>query len=370
MASMAPGERLRALYAFQPVDHLPRGEFYIWGEALDRWKREGLPDNWSEQNLFQYDPPGIFAVPLNLGWCEPPFLPAFETLTLRQEGEEEIIQDTAGRHLRVFKGRRHGFMPDYLRHPVTSIADWKTVRDRLDPHNPARWEGLGDRIDGLRRSAEPVAGLISQHLVGGYMYLRALIGPEELLLKFYDDPDLIRACMSGWLALMDEGIRRTQESIELDEIFLAEDICYNHGLLISPDAMREFLFPAYAALIRNAQNRQQRPIRLKIDTDGDCRPAIPVYGELGMSVMVPFEVASGCDVVAIGRQHPTLVMGGGIDKRVLAKGPAAIDAHLQHILPAMVRRGGYWPTCDHGVPSDVSLANYLHYRRRIVEWDH
>ncbi|MFA7232862.1 MAG: hypothetical protein WC076_01995 [Terrimicrobiaceae bacterium] len=30
-------------------------------------------------------------------------------------------------------------------------------------------------------------------------------------------------------------------------------------------------------------------------------------------------------------------------------------------------RGGYIPTCDHGVPADVTLANYLHYRRRCVE---
>jgi len=31
-------------------------------------------------------------------------------------------------------------------------------------------------------------------------------------------------------------------------------------------------------------------------------------------------------------------------------------------------RGGYIPTCDHGVPEEVSYANYLHYRRRCVEW--
>lgn len=29
--------------------------------------------------------------------------------------------------------------------------------------------------------------------------------------------------------------------------------------------------------------------------------------------------------------------------------------------------GGYIPTCDHGVPSNVSYANYLHYRRRCLE---
>jgi uroporphyrinogen decarboxylase len=89
-----------------------------------------------------------------------------------------------------------------------------------------------------------------------------------------------------------------------------------------------------------------------------------------MDVMCPFEVASGCDVVAIGRKWPQLIMSGGIDKRVLARGRDAIERHLQHIIPAMVRRGGYIPTCDHGVPDNVSLDNYLFYRRRICELDH
>jgi hypothetical protein len=36
----------------------------------------------------------------------------------------------------------------------------------------------------------------------------------------------------------------------------------------------------------------------------------------------------------------------------------------------MLERGGYIPTCDHGVPDNVSLESYLHYRRRMCELDH
>lgn len=96
---------------------------------------------------------------------------------------------------------------------------------------------------------------------------------------------------------------------------------------------------------------------------------MPLYLEAGMDVMDPWEVASGCDVVAIGRKWPNLLMTGGIDKRVLAAGKDEIDKHLEYIIPAMRERGGYIPTCDHGVPDDVSLENYLHYRRRVCELD-
>jgi len=86
-----------------------------------------------------------------------------------------------------------------------------------------------------------------------------------------------------------------------------------------------------------------------------------------MDAMSPFEVASGCDVVATGKRYPRLVIKGGLDKRVLAVSKAAIDRHVEGILPAMRARGGYLPTIDHGVPEEVPYANYLHYRKRCLE---
>lgn len=68
------------------------------------------------------------------------------------------------------------------------------------------------------------------------------------------------------------------------------------------------------------------------------------------------------------KQYPDLVMTGGIDKRVLAESKDAIDKHLEYILPAMRKRGGYIPTCDHGVPAEVTLENYIHYRKRCIEF--
>ena len=368
--TMTAGERMRATYEFRPVDRLYRAEFSIWPEAIERWKGEGLPDDWQETNLFMFDPQASFGTGLNLGWCEPPFIPAYEAKVLEVHGDHEIIQDAAGRHLKVFTGRRHGFMPEYLKHVVSNMADWKAVAPRLDPADEVRWEGLADRIAAQKDRVEAVNGILSQHLIGGYMYLRSMIGPEDVLYMFYDQPEVIHAAMKGWLDLMDAGLARVQALTEIDEVFMAEDICYNNGLLISPDTFREFLMPYYQQLIGYARARQKREIWLHVDTDGDCRPSIPLYMELGLNRMSPFEVASGCDVVEIGRQYPELVMSGGIDKRVLAAGKDAIDAHLAHIMPAMVERGGYYPTCDHGVPVEVSFEDYLHYRRRVCETDH
>ena len=365
---MSEGARkMRAVFERVPGAPLYRKEFGYY--CLEQWKQQGMPQDVPLDKLFSYDPPGIHSLG-QLGWCEAAFVPRFDEKVIEDRGECEVAQDSAGRHVLFFKGRRSGFMPEYLEHPVKDMKTWEAdCLWRLDPATPARLADLPKRMDAAKAAAAQ-GMIVTQNLVGGYMYLRSLMGPEDALYVFYDQPQLVHACMKTWFELADAVIAKHQEHVTLDQLFLAEDICYNNGSLISPDMMREFLFPYYQQLIANLRARQidkSRHLYIQIDTDGFANPLIPVYQEIGMDVMSPFEVASGCDVVAVGRQYPELVMTGGIDKRVLARSKAEIDRMVERILPVLRARGGYIPTCDHGVPEEVPYENYLHYRKRCLE---
>ncbi len=359
--------KLRDAYAITPGAPLVRREFGYY--CLDRWLEQGMPADVPLDQLFAYDPPGSISLG-QLGSCEAAFQPVFETVVLEDRGDHEVEQDFAGRHVLYFKGRRNGFMPEYLDHPVKDMRTWQeNVRWRLDPNSSERYADLEERMQYAQ--AEAARGMmISQNLVGGYMYLRSLIGPANLLYAFYDMPEVIHDCMRAWLELADAVTARHQQHVTFDELLFDEDICYKVGPLISERMMREFLFPYYQQLIANIRRRQLDPERhlyIQVDTDGYAVPVIPLYRELGVDAMSPFEVAAGCDVIAIGRQYPDLAIFGGIDKRVLAQGREAIDRMVERILPAMRARGGYIPTCDHGVPEEVPYQDYLHYRRRCVE---
>ena len=364
--------RRRDTYAITPGAPLLKTEFgfYCWEE----WKKQGMPDieegSPEANELFHFDNPGYLNLG-ELGWCEPAYIPHFEVKLLEDRGDTEVEQDWAGRGVLYFKGRRQGFMPEYITHPVKDLETWKdNAAWRLDPNDPRRYEGLAARMAAAQAAAAR-GEMITQQIAGSFMYLRSMLGPEELLYAFHDQPDLIETAMSCWLELADAVIATHQKYVTIDEIFFAEDNCYNHGPLISPAMIRDMLLPYYKELLRRLKARQadkSRHLYLQIDTDGDCRPLISFYmEEIGMDAMSPFEVASGCDVVEIAKQHPGLCLRGGIDKRILAAGPDAIDAMVERILPTMKKRGGYFPTCDHGVPAEVSFSSYLHYRRRCVE---
>ncbi len=355
-------------YEITPGAPLYKREFGYY--CLDAWKAQGMPEDVPLAELFDYDE-GAVAGLWDLGWCEAAFQPTFDWELIEDRGEHQVVQDFAGRHVLVFKDQPASFMPEYLDHPVKDQRTWEEkVKWRLDPGSAERLQDHEQKMCDVRKAAGDGL-MVVEHVVGGYMYLRSLIGPEETFYIVHDQPDLIHACMKTWFDLADAVIARHQQHVTIDQIFLAEDICYNCGPLIGPDMMKEFLFPYYQQLIANLRSRQidqSRHLYVHIDTDGCVMPVIPWYREaIGMDAMLPFEVASGCDVVEIGKQYPDLVMSGGIDKRVLAQGKDDIDRMVERILPVMRERGGYTPTCDHGVPEEVSLDNYLHYRKRCIE---
>ena len=373
---MVPRERmdkaaakLRDFYALKPGAPIYQKEFGFY--CLDRWKQEGhISADTDLKRLFQYDEPASMSLG-DLGWCEAAFSPVFEEKLIEDRGEHEVIQDYAGRHVLFFKGRRNGFMPEYLDHPVKDMETWEEIcKWRLNPKDEARMQGMDAKMAEAVKAAAS-GKVIIQNVIGGYMYLRSLIGPVELLYKFYDEPELIHACMQAWLELADTVTAVHQEYVTLDEFFIGEDICYNHGPLISPDMIKEFIFPYYQQLLTNIKSRQihkSRHLFFQLDTDGFSDPVIPFYRSLGMDYLSPFEVASNCDVVRTGREYPDLLISGGFDKRIMAEGKDAIDREIERIMPAMRKRGGYIPTCDHGVPEEVSFENYVHFRKRMLEF--
>ena len=362
-------QKMHDFYAMKPNAPIYQEEFGFY--CLEKWKEQGyLSDDTDINQLFHYDAPAKHSLG-ELGWCEAAFSPMFEEIILVVSGAYELVQDWAGRSVLYFKGRRNGFMPEYLDHPVKDRKTWEeNVKWRLEPTTRERYATLSERMASAKQMQKEGL-IICQNLIGGYMYLRSLMGPEGVLYMFYDDPGLIHDCMQTWFLLADAVIARHQEAVTLDEVFLAEDICYNTSSLISPDLIREFLFPYYQQLIINIKKRQKdkhKRLFLQVDTDGHCESVIPVYQELGLDYMSPFEVASGCDVVEIGKKYPNLLMRGGFDKRILAQGADAIDREIDRIMPFMKRRGGFIPTCDHGVPEEVSFENYMHYRKRMLEY--
>ena len=96
------------------------------------------------------------------------------------------------------------------------------------------------------------------------------------------------------------------------------------------------------------------------DCDGDVRPILKHLMDGGINCLFPYEVNSCARPGELLDQYPELRIMGGVDKIEMAKGPKAIDAYLESLIP-YVERGGYIPFCDHRCPPNVKEEDYLYY---------
>jgi uroporphyrinogen decarboxylase len=176
---------------------------------------------------------------------------------------------------------------------------------------------------------------------------------------FYDAPDLVDELFERYFTVVMEGLRRAVKVVPIDIIGFGEDIGFKTGPLISPEMFRRFILPRYRKAMDFAH---AHGVDLAwYDSDGDVRPFIPDYLDVGINGLMPCEVAASMDPVALrARFGQALRLGGGVDKREVAKGPRAIDAEIARLLP-VIREGGFVPGIDHSVPGDVSWDNYRYY---------
>ena len=105
-----------------------------------------------------------------------------------------------------------------------------------------------------------------------------------------------------------------------------------------------------------------------MDSDGYVEELIPIWIDAGMNACEPMEVAAGNDIVRyrekFGKQMAYI---GGIDKRALARGGDEMRKEVMRVVPPLLKDGGFIPSCDHGVPSDVSYRDFIEYTRLLAQ---
>ena len=356
MKKMSNRERIINTGLCKEVDRLPFFVFFgPWGETVERWRDEGLnPDlNWDAE--FGFDE-GIVSMSVNLGYC-----PAFEEKVLEVKDNTRIVQSPLGI---IQEERLHGSsIPRYIEYPVKNASNWDELKKKLNPDDPARfpdnWTQLVKEYNEGDKAVQ-----IGTYPYGLFGTLRDMMGVEDLLITFYDDPELIHDMMDYltdfWLAIYSKVVK----DVKIDIIHIWEDMSGCHGPLISPKMIRDFMMPNYLK-IRQFADDNGIPI-LSLDTDGDCTKLVPLFMESGINLVFPFEVAAGSDVVDYRRRYPDLSIMGGIDKRELTMDKIDIDKELERV-KEVFKYPGYFPALDHLIHPQIPLENFRYFVQKLRE---
>lgn len=356
-------ERFIAVMDYQPFDRVPNWELGAWPQTRDVWEESGLDSTSFHWDWFTGES-ALGMDPKEFIRFNGRFIPLFDTVLLEETERYEVFRDELGRVRKALKeGTVRGgrmSMDTYIDFPVKSMADWLALKPLLAPraerYEPY-WQEL--RVNGWRNRTVPLVFGPNCSTLGFYWFARDLMGTEALSYALYDQPELVHDIMEFHVDFLIEAARPVLEQTTVEYMILNEDLSMKAGPLLSPRAYRTFIFPRLKRLVDYVKSHGVR--YFGIDTDGNPEDVVPLFMDAGVDILWPLERASEQDPVRLRQKFgKSLLLWGGVDKRVLAQGPEAIDAHLRALQP-LVMQGGYIPTVDHTVPPDVSWANFQHY---------
>lgn len=333
--------------------------FGPWGETVARWQSEGIADaGGAWLNNFPLDQVTQIAGYVNHLHC-PGF--AYEVLQRHADGIC-VCRDGFGQTIECIQG--HSSIPKILHSPVNNFDEWEQLKkERLNPDDPRRfppnWKDIAAAVNA---KDQPVQ--IGTYPCGLYGTLRDLMGVEGSLFAFYDQPELVHEIMDYLTTFYLRIYEKICADVKVDIIHIWEDMSGKGGSLISPAFVKEFMLPNYRR-IRDFAGEHKIPV-IQLDTDGNCEELIPMFGESGINMMLPFEVASGCDVVKWRKKYPYMSMLGGIDKIEIARGKVSIDREIERIEP-LIGKTGYFPALDHLIPPEISYADYAYFTNRLAD---
>lgn len=232
-----------------------------------------------------------------------------------------------------------GFIPriasraDLSRLAIPSKIDFGALRDRVR----AARDAIGDSGRALF-----VAHLLCIDPVVMDM------GMTNFSVALYEDRSLLHEMLKRYADYYRALDDFYSDQPEIDFIWVGEDIAYNSGTMISPDMLRELVFPYF----REITAAIRKP--WVYHSDGNIWEVIPDLLELGMNAIHPLEPAAmeiGKVKDVFGRR---VALVGNVDINTLASGTReAVKNEVMGVMDRCSPGGGYL------LSSGNSLTNYV-----------
>ena len=406
---MTPRERYLKTILFDHPDKVPFAPGGPRESTLAAWHTQGLPQdaNWYSALLKEVGIEPESTMPPVQPGVSFQMIPTFEEKVIEHRDGHYIVQDWMGAVTEISDEFDYTYIrsaKDFVtrrwhKWPVESRADWEQMKWRFNPDTPGRFpEDFEERCKAIGRAGAAVSpsprvdrgpggevavsppslrgrgdggvGAVRDYLVtfqvnGPFWQLREWCGMEGLCMLMIEQPEFVAEMAQFWTDFVSEVMGRVLARCSLDRLGISEDMAYKAHSMISPAMTRRFLVPSYLRWV--AEARAAGVPVIDMDSDGFIGELIPIWIESGINMCDPIEVAAHNEIIEFRRQFGrSMAYSGGIDKRALAKGGAAMEAELRRVQP-VIEDGGYIPGCDHGVPPDISWPNFIAYSKLLAK---
>lgn len=214
----------------------------------------------------------------------------------------------------------------------------------------------------IRRWADESDFFVFAQLEGGFNGVYPFFGLTEFLVYCCTEPDCIKhfvySCIEYWLEMAKIVVQA-----QPDAIMIGDDMAYNQGTMLSPQTLRELIFPAMKYEVRKLKEMSGLPVFLHCD--GNINAIMDDIVDMGFDGLHSLQPSAGMDIERIKIEYgDRLCLMGNMDLNYLLPygSPDEIEAQVRRLMNTIGRGGGYiLSTCNilsRDVPSPNALAMY------------
>jgi uroporphyrinogen decarboxylase len=198
-----------------------------------------------------------------------------------------------------------------------------------------------------------IIGVIPRIFVAVWM----LMGFEQFSYSLKDQSELVSAIFNKVGEIQYRIICRLSQEVDIDAIWLGDDIAYGQGLMVSHSIFRSLLFPWYKE-IGNICKKKHVPFIYH--SDGNLFEVMNDLIDCGINALHPVE-PNAMDAVILKKEFGNhICIIGNIELDILSRGSIQdIEKLTLSRLKKLWDYGGYCPGSSNSVSNYVPLENYL-----------
>ncbi len=346
-ATMTSHERFKRMFEHREADRIPIIDS-PWGATVERWRKEGMPEDMSFVDYFDID--HVVGIGVDNS-------PRYPVKVIEETDEYKIHTTSWGATLKNWK--HAASTPEFMDFTMTDPDKWAEAKKRItSDRDRINWDHLKANYKTWRDSGY----WIKAGLWFGFDVTHSwMVGTERVLMALLENPewitDMFSHILETNLVLLDMV---WEEGFEFDSVMWPDDMGYKQNQFFSLDMYRELLKPYHKRAVDWAH---EKGVYAHLHSCGDINPFVPELVEIGMDALNPLEVKAGMDPLELKKKFgKDIVLHGGINA-VLWDKPDEIKAEMSRVIPEVKQGGGYIFSSDHSVPSAVCLEDF----RGIVE---
>ena len=252
-----------------------------------------------------------------------------------------------------------------------TVADISTY-SWPDVGNPQRLAGLRELAGRYRAAGSAV--VLKDAFAGIFEFAQRIVGMENLLMMMITSEKVSCALFDKLLELKLVYWQKALEELGdlVDIVTYADDYGTQTSQIISPAMFRKLLKPRVKTLFEAFAKLAPHAKRF-FHSDGNVRPLIPDFLEMGVDILNPIHIrAKDMDPAALKRDfgRDLVFWGGGVDTQgILPNGTSReVKDDVRRNIESLAPGGGYVFNTIHNIQADVPPENIMAMWETLQEY--